>query len=226
MHNDSLRDMLLSSHRNSRSRNRALQWHDRVRIAAEVCSALAFLHLGEPRPNFHGNLNASNIFLDRNMVAKIHGLRLIPSHDEQDMRSDVQAFGLLVMQLLTGRNWSGLVEKAMAMDRGALVQVLDEMAGEWPLDLAEELAGIAMRCMSIDMDLRMGAISGELNELRKKADDIVARMGRKIGSDGGAHMEDTDIVVPCVFICPIFQVSTLFSTISEKSQSLISPVLT
>lgn len=205
MHNGSLRDMLFSSHRNSRRRDCALRWHDRVRIAAEVCSALAFLHLNEPRPIFHGSLNASNILLDRNMVAKIHGLRLTPSHEEQDMRSDVRAFGLLVLQLLTGRNWSGLVEEAMAMDRGALIQVLDEIAGEWPLDLAEELAVIAMRCVCINMDLRMGTIMGELNELRKKADDIVARTGCKVGSDEGAHMEDTNVVVPGVFICPIFQ---------------------
>lgn len=207
MHNGSLRDMLLSSQRNSRSKNRVLQWHDRVRIAAQVCSALAFLHLDEPRPFFHGNLNASNILLDRNMVAKIQGLRLTPSHDEQDMKSDVRSFGLLVMQLLTGRNWSGLVEEAVAIDRGALIQVLDEMAGEWPVHLAEELAGIAMRCVSIDMELRMGTITGELNELRKKADYIVAGTGRMAGSNGGSGMEDADVVVPCVFICPIFQVT-------------------
>lgn len=210
MHNGSLRDMLLSSHRNSRRRNWALRWHDRIRIAAEVCSALTFLHLDEPRPYFHGNLNASNILLDRNMVAKIHGFRLSPSQNEQkDAESDVRAFGLLALQLLTGRNWFGLVEEeAMAKDGGALTQVLDQTAGDWPLDLAEELAGIALRCVdSINMDLRMATVMGELNELRKKADETAARTGFKVTSDGdAAHMEDIN-AVPNVFICPIFQVS-------------------
>ncbi|KAJ0097627.1 hypothetical protein Patl1_28336 [Pistacia atlantica] len=157
---------------------RALGWADRIRIAHEVCSGLGFLHSAEPRPIVHGHLTPSNILLDRNFVAKISGVGLGRFSDQCDERSDVRAFGVLLLHLLTGRNWAGLVEEAMTLDRTALVHVLDEMAGNWPLDLAEEMAGIAMKCLSVSQkahkDLRITNVMKELDELMKKADGLTA----------------------------------------------------
>ncbi|KAK9284992.1 hypothetical protein L1049_024174 [Liquidambar formosana] len=208
MHNGSLRDTLFSSHRNSRKKNRTLRWPDRIRIAAEVCSGLSFLHLAEPRPIIHGNLNPSNILLDRNLYAKIHGFGLPRCHDEFDGSSDVRAFGLLMLMLLTGRNWAGQVDEAMVMNSAALIGVLDKMAGEWPLDLAEEFAGIAMKCLSIDQvpntDLSITSVMRELDRLRKKAAALADTRGCEVVIEGGANPEDTSDV-PSVFLCPIFQ---------------------
>ncbi|KAJ7943737.1 Kinase family protein [Quillaja saponaria] len=199
MHNGSLRDILLSSHRRSRKRNKALKWHDRIRIAAEICSGMCFLHAARPKPIIHCNLTSCNILLDRNLVAKIGRFGPSECHEECTVESDIRAFGVLMLQLLTGRNRDGLVEDAMMMDRSALVQVLDEMAGEWPLDLAEELAGLAMRCMSMNKESSMAQVMKELNEMRKKSDDLVAREGREVAD----RKDSSD--VPGVFLCPIFQ---------------------
>ncbi|KAK7307266.1 hypothetical protein VNO77_40172 [Canavalia gladiata] len=202
MRNGSLRDMLFS-----RRKNRALRWHDRIRIATEVCSGLAFLNGAKPRPAIHCHLTPSNVLLDRNLVAKITGFGLHECHDERcNAGSDLRAIGVLLMQLLTGRNWAGLVEEAM--DRETLLNLLDEMAGQWPLDLAREIASLAMRSMSNknkpNSELSIARVIEELNEIRRKGDEIVAREGRKV-MIGGCIDREGSSHVPSVFLCPILQ---------------------
>ncbi|QCD90717.1 Rossmann-like alpha/beta/alpha sandwich fold [Vigna unguiculata] len=206
MRNGSLRDMLFS-----RRKNRALRWHDRIRIAIEVCSGLGFLNGAEPRPVIHCHLTPSTVLLDRNLVAKITGFGLHDCTDEQcNVESDLQAIGVLLMHLLTGRNWAGLVEEVMTvdMDREALASVLDEMAGQWPLDLAIELAGLALMCVSTktkpNSELSIAKVLEELNEIRRKGDEIVGREGRKAILGGCIDREGTSDV-PSVFLCPILQ---------------------
>ncbi|KAH7520442.1 hypothetical protein FEM48_Zijuj08G0144400 [Ziziphus jujuba var. spinosa] len=218
MHNGSLRDIFLrdilhTSHTNSKNKIRTLQWHERVRVAAQVCSGLVYLHLMKPRPIVHGHLTLSNILLDRNLVAKISSFGLTQRCDEHSVQSDIRAFGVLIMHLLTGRNWTGLVE-AMTMDRAAVIRDLDGMAGQWPLYLAERLAGLALRCLSSNRgpnsDLNMATVMEELNELKNKADqEVVAWEGSKaeIDRDGDSSIarEDSSKDVPSFLLCPIFQ---------------------
>nr|GLL18920.1 putative U-box domain-containing protein 50 isoform X1 [Ipomoea trifida] len=178
MRNGCLRDTLFSTNRSSKRRNKPLNWHARIHIAAEVCAGLSFLHQAKPRPMFHGKLSPSNVLLDRNNVAKIHGLRPSPRYDVSSSRADVRGFGNLVAQLLTGRNWAGLVEEAVMNDEAALVGALDQVAGEWPLDLAVELGNIARRCLSnqenLGKELTMAMVARDIKKVKKKADELVA----------------------------------------------------
>ncbi|KAF7844531.1 U-box domain-containing protein 33 isoform X1 [Senna tora] len=48
-----------------------LSWQTRIRIAAELCSALIFLHSSKPHSIVHGDLKPSNILLDANLVSKL-----------------------------------------------------------------------------------------------------------------------------------------------------------
>ncbi|XP_027192458.1 putative U-box domain-containing protein 50 isoform X2 [Cicer arietinum] len=200
MSNGSLRDMLFS-----RRRNRALRWHDRIRIAAEVCSGLGFLNSNAQRPNIHCHLNLANVLLDRNLVAKITGFGLQECDDKEcNVESDLRDVGVLLMQLLTGRNWVGPIEDAltMDMDRESLVNILDDMAGQWPLDLAKEIAGLAMICLSMknkpNLDLTVARVLEELNIIRRKGDEIVANEYRNGDREGSSD-------VPSVFLCPVLQ---------------------
>ncbi|XP_016201066.1 putative U-box domain-containing protein 50 isoform X1 [Arachis ipaensis] len=202
MHNGSLRDILFS-----RRRNRALKWHDRIRIATEVCSGLSFLNSVKPRPAIHCHLTPSNVLLDRNYVAKITGFGLDECHDEEcNVESDIRALGVFLLHLLTGRNWAGLIEEAMIVDtdREAFVGVLDETAGAWPLDLAREIAGLGMRCMS-RAELSIGMVMEELREIRRKGDEIAAREGRRVMRSGSGADRDWSSAVPSVYLCPILQ---------------------
>lgn len=212
MHNRSLRD-LFSSCRNSAKINLALPWHTRTHIVAQVCSGICHLHLAQPRPIVHGHLTASNILLDHNLVAKISGFGLDQCPDEAHIRSDVKAFGLLLMQLLTGSNWAGLVDEAMLIDEEAFVRVLDETAGEWPSDVVKGLAMLAFRCLTLTRngegetrtEMRVEMLMEEVEELRKKADELVERRRVEVTSEEVEHRQDSN-EVPSVFLCPIFQV--------------------
>ncbi|XP_052191459.1 putative U-box domain-containing protein 50 [Diospyros lotus] len=196
MHNGCLRDALFSVRQGSRTRSQGLRWPTRIRIAAGVSSALGFLHSAKPRPIAHRNLNPSKILLDHNLVPKVHGLfRRGWRSGEPYLQSDVRAFGNLIMQLLTGRNWAGLVKEAVLTDRTVLVEVLDEIAGEWPLDLAVELAGIGMRCLSENGDLSMATVSREVERVREKTDEVA----------GNIDCEVAAAAVPIEFICPILK---------------------
>ncbi|KAK4263084.1 hypothetical protein QN277_028556 [Acacia crassicarpa] len=196
MNNGSLRDMLFS-----RRRNRALRWQDRIRIATEVCSGLGFLHSAQPRPFIHGHLTPSSILLDHNLVAKIK----VFGWKEGSPESDVRAFGVLIMHLLTGRNWGGLVEEETMMG-GSLLRVLDESAGSWPFNVAQNLADLAVKCMGFpngpkpEEGLSIGNAMLELQEIRREANEEVARGD----SCGGVDKEEL-MDVPNVFLCPILQ---------------------
>ncbi|XP_042046348.1 U-box domain-containing protein 33-like isoform X2 [Salvia splendens] len=48
-----------------------LSWKTRIRIAAELCSALIFLHSFHPEGIVHGDLKPSNVLLDANFVSKL-----------------------------------------------------------------------------------------------------------------------------------------------------------
>ncbi|XP_050249610.1 U-box domain-containing protein 33-like isoform X2 [Quercus robur] len=61
-----------------------LSWQIRIRIAAELCSALIFLHSCKPNSIIHGDLKPANILLDANFVSKLSdfGICRLLSQDE------------------------------------------------------------------------------------------------------------------------------------------------
>lgn len=64
--NGSLEDRL-----SCRDNTPPLSWQTRIRIAAELCSVLVFLHSSKPHSIVHGDLKPSNILLDANFVSKL-----------------------------------------------------------------------------------------------------------------------------------------------------------
>lgn len=209
MHSGNLKDLLLSSPRTSTTKySRVLRWPDRIRIAHEISLGLGFLHSAQPKPLVHGNLTPSNVLLDRNLVAKITGFGLTKAQEESEVASDIKAFGRLLLNLLTGRNWAGLVKAVMGSDRTARIEVLDEMTEQWPMDLAAEFTGIAIKCISADDSLRIGDVMVDIENLRRKADDLKkqAKISEMVVMD--KNLEDSSDV-PSVFICPILQVTNL-----------------
>ncbi|KAL0428860.1 UNVERIFIED_CONTAM: U-box domain-containing protein 33 [Sesamum radiatum] len=64
--NGSLEDRL-----NCKNNTPPLSWKTRIRIAAELCSTLIFLHSCQPQGIVHGDLKPANILLDENFVSKL-----------------------------------------------------------------------------------------------------------------------------------------------------------
>ncbi|RVW47020.1 U-box domain-containing protein 33 [Vitis vinifera] len=66
-----------------------LSWQARIRIAAELCSVLIFLHSNNPDSIVHGDLKPSNILLDANFGSKLSdfGICRVISHDGNSSNS-------------------------------------------------------------------------------------------------------------------------------------------
>ncbi|XAR67831.1 Non-specific serine/threonine protein kinase [Bertholletia excelsa] len=123
MHNYSLEFQL-----HGPSRGSALTWYLRLRIALDVARGLEFLHECCNPPVIHRGLKSTNILLDSNFIAKISDFGLArasgrsQSKDSIEVsgtseyiapeyhlggnltdKSDVYAFGIVLLELLTGR---------------------------------------------------------------------------------------------------------------------------
>ena len=131
--NGSLEDFLVCAEKRLN-----LPWQTRIRIIAEICSALTFLHKNKPHPVVHGDLKPANILLDVNLVSKIsdfgisrhllqsstnnttmyrtmHPMGTLQYMDpeffatgELTCQSDVYSFGIVVLRLLTGKPPDGI----------------------------------------------------------------------------------------------------------------------
>ncbi|PPR93791.1 hypothetical protein GOBAR_AA26873 [Gossypium barbadense] len=135
MSNGSLEDRLFR-----RGNTPTLSWQLRFRIAAEIGTALLFLHQTKPEPIVHRDLKSANILLDRNFVSKISDVglaRLVPpsvadnvtqyrmtstagtfcyidpEYQQTGMlgvKSDVYSLGIMLLQIITAKPPMGLTQ--------------------------------------------------------------------------------------------------------------------
>ncbi|KAI0515507.1 hypothetical protein KFK09_008172 [Dendrobium nobile] len=133
MDNGSLEDRLFR-----RGRSPPIPWPVRFKIAAEIATALLFLHQAKPEPLVHRDLKPANILLDHNYTSKISDVglsRLVPpsvadsvtqyrmtstagtfcyidpEYQQTGMlgtKSDVYSLGVLLLQVITAKGPMGL----------------------------------------------------------------------------------------------------------------------
>lgn len=204
-----------------------IPWFERYRIAWEVASALVFLHNAQPKQVIHRDLKPANILLDHNFVSKIGdvGLSTMRQSDSSSIsttyrdtgpvgtlsyidpeyqrtglispKSDVYAFGMIILQLLTAKPAIALAHVVeTAIEDGNLTEILDPEAGKWPREETKELALLGLNCAELrrrdrpDLkDLVLPALE-RLKEVADKARDSVS---------SGQSMP------PNHFICPILK---------------------
>ncbi|GKD60628.1 U-box domain-containing protein kinase family protein, partial [Tanacetum coccineum] len=155
-----------------------LSWQSRIRIAAELCSVLIYLH---SCGIVHGDLKPDNVLLDKNLVTKLSDFgicRVLSGQEfssnntsicqtdpkgtfcymdpeflstgELTAKSDTYSFGVILLRLLTGKSALGLMnEVKCALNENILKNVLDPTAGDWPFVQAQLLAVLAMNCCDV-----------------------------------------------------------------------------
>ncbi|XP_073130210.1 U-box domain-containing protein 35-like [Henckelia pumila] len=205
MANGNLEDRLLQ-----KNNMPPLLWFDRYRIAWEIASALVFLHSSKPKAIIHRDLKPANILLDRHNVSKIgdvglatmiqnNSLSISTKYKETSLvgslcyidpeyqrtgqaspKSDIYAFGMVILQLLTAKPAMGLphmVETALKNDQ--LRDVLDADAGEWPIEETRDLTLMALKCIEYigsnrpDLNNEILPTLEKLKEVAEKTRDLV-----------------------------------------------------
>ncbi|XP_028775756.1 U-box domain-containing protein 33 isoform X2 [Neltuma alba] len=211
--NGSLQDFLFRKNNNS-----ALTWNSRSRMIAEIASALCFLHTSKPKTIVHGNLKPETILLDSALSCKICDFGFCRLLTEESLyrpsfrfsselkststytdpefertgiltpKSDIYSFGLIILQLLTGRTipvgLAGEVRKAVSC--GKLCSILDSSAGEWPSVVATRLVELGLQCCQQNGRDRPELTPTLVRELEQ------------------LHVSE-DRPVPSFFLCPILQ---------------------
>ncbi|GLU02360.1 hypothetical protein SLE2022_196140 [Rubroshorea leprosula] len=210
--NGSLQDRLFQ-----KSNISPLTWKIRARIVAEISSALCFLHSSKPEKIVHGDLKPENILLDSKLSCKICDFGICRLVTEESLfspsfrriseprgafpytdpefyrigvltpKSDIYAFGLIILQLLTGKPPVGLAsEVRKAVSSGKLTSILDKSAGEWPSFVARRLADLGLQCCELYSRDRPDLKPSVVRELEQ------------------LHISE-ERPVPSFFVCPILQ---------------------
>ncbi|CAH2069674.1 unnamed protein product [Thlaspi arvense] len=216
----------LDAHISPKKGKPSLSWFIRFRIIYETACGLAFLHNSKPDPIVHRDLKPGNILLDRNFVSKIGdvGLAKLMSEEAPDSvtvyrnsiiagtlyymdpeyqrtgttrpKSDLYAFGIIILQLLTARHPNGLlfcVEDAVK--RGCFGDMLDGSVRDWPMNEAKELAHIAIKCSQLKCRDRPDLDTQVLPALKRILESANNRL----------KTEQANVRAPTHYYCPILK---------------------
>ncbi|KAI3463446.1 hypothetical protein Pfo_020109 [Paulownia fortunei] len=180
----------LEFHLHAPSRGSALTWHLRMKIALDVARGLEYLHEHCNPPVIHRDLKSSNILLDSNFNAKISdfGLAITGGNSNKTNiklsgtlgcvapeylldgkltdKSDVYAFGVVLLELLMGRRPVERVAEAQCQsivtwatpqltDRSKLPNIVDQaIRNTMDLKHLYQVAAIAVLCVQPEPSYR------------------------------------------------------------------------
>ncbi|XP_047090655.1 serine/threonine receptor-like kinase NFP [Lolium rigidum] len=149
-----------------------LLWNQRLGIAFDVANGLLYMHEHTQPSMVHGDVRARNILLTADFRAKISNFSVATpaTLDAAATSSDVFAFGLLILELLSGRRamearvgaeigmlWRDIRAVLEAGDKrdAKLRKWMDPtLGGVYHLDAALSLAGMARACTEEDASRR------------------------------------------------------------------------
>ncbi|EPS67710.1 hypothetical protein M569_07063, partial [Genlisea aurea] len=172
-------------------RRSSFSWHLRMKVALDVARGLEYLHERCNPPVIHRDLKSSNILLDSDFNAKLSDFGLAirggPSNNDYDVKlsaglgyvapeyllegkltdkSDVYAFGVVLLELLMGRKPLERVDESQCqsivtwamphlMDRSKLPNMVDPaIRNTMDLKNLYQVAAIAVLCVQPEPSYR------------------------------------------------------------------------
>lgn len=172
-----------------------LEWHNRLKIAAQISSVLAYLQSEIFPPVFHHGLQSGCVLLDQDMSVKLVGFELLDhgSNAPFSNKNDVYGLGVVLLEILAGGKSVEQAPVALQKIRnGKVEEVVDPMLyyHEQPPYRKEEMgivADIATRCLSFGGDGTLGMfdVAKELVHVTKESIDHVG------STRGPAGLEET-----------------------------------
>lgn len=144
-----------------------LSWGIRLRVAAGAARGIEHLHEGNAPSVVHGCIKPSNVMIDTNFCARVcdYGISFLMGPDERRgmvgyvdgegwgvcKENDMYGFGVVLLELLSGRRSEGGMVVAWALPlirEGKVGEVLDENVGV-PMDMKPlaRMAKVASACV-------------------------------------------------------------------------------
>ncbi|MFQ6666529.1 hypothetical protein Gotur_032843, partial [Gossypium turneri] len=150
-------------------------WDIRLRIAAEVASAISYLHSSASIPIYHRDIKSSNILLDEKFRAKVSdfGTSRSISIDQTHLTTQVLGtFGYLDPEYFQS---SQFTEKSDVYKNHLLDIVDAEIGKDDQKNEVVAVAEIAKRCLNLDGRYRptMKEVAMELERLRSRQGDCI-----------------------------------------------------
>ncbi|XP_017697851.2 U-box domain-containing protein 33-like [Phoenix dactylifera] len=209
-----------------------LSWRTRTRIAAEIRSALLFLHSKKPHSVVHGDLKPANILLDASFTCKLGDFGicrfLVQSNTtatpycrtspkgtfafmdpefltsgELTPHSDVFSFGVTILRLLTGKPALGIIGKVRdALEKERLDEIVDASAGGWPYVQAKKLAQLGLKCCEVERKRRPDLAGEAWRVLEPMTKAAASSMA---SSRSSVMLKASEDCIPSYFICPILK---------------------
>ncbi|XP_019185221.1 PREDICTED: protein LYK5-like [Ipomoea nil] len=134
-------------------------WNNRIRIALDVADGLNYIHNFTDPPFVHNNINSGSILLNEHLRAKIADFRLARSSAQNNgtgnlcPKTDVYAFGVVLLELITGREEVKRVVQIMEGRNGEESEiqcVLDpRLQVKHPLGFIIDQTELAMRLIKL-----------------------------------------------------------------------------
>ena len=174
----------------SSNEGKFLKWTQRIQIATDVATGLNYLHSFTSYPHVHKDIKSSNILLDKDLRAKIANFSLARSTDGPEgefaltrhivgtkgymapeylengiicAKLDVYAFGILTLEIMTGKEVAALyreenrelsdVLNGVLSEEGGLEESLSQlidpsMQGNYPSGLAVLMVRLIDSCLN------------------------------------------------------------------------------